>query len=482
MPISAHTHRTIATPEWVKDAIFYQIFPDRFARSARAPVLPGVQFKPWGTPAAEQGYQGGDLYGVIDQLDYLQALGVNALYLNPIFSSASNHRYHTFDYFQVDPLLGGNEAFQELLTQAHQRNIKVVLDGVFNHASRGFWAFHHILENGPDSPYVDWFHIKDWPLNPYPRHGEEELNYHGWWDLPALPKFNTDNPGVRAYLFAVAEHWIRQGIDGWRLDVPHEIEDDSFWREFRQRVKAINPDAYIVGEIWEKADHWLQGDQYDAVMNYPLGTAALSFFGAHTLRTDYKQNHLDYKPETAHSMAVRATKVLTWYDWAVTQVQLNMLDSHDMPRALWLLKDDKRALVQALGFIFTMPGAPCIYYGTEVGMSGGTDPDCREAFPWHQPGQMDQDLQAQVTQLCQARHRWPILRRGRVSLSALNDDILVAERVMGDADNGNEQRAWVVYNRTDQLLARAELAPHIPTEAQAHVLLGEQAIVLYVAP
>lgn len=469
------TASNIVTPEWVKDAIFYQIFPDRFARSKRSPELPGVQFKPWGTPAAEQGYQGGDLYGIIDQLDYLQALGINALYLNPIFSSASNHRYHTFDYFQVDPLLGGNDAFKELLAEAHQRDMKVILDGVFNHASRGFWAFHHILENGPDSPYVDWFHIKDWPLNPYPRHGEEELNYHGWWDLPALPKFNTDNPGVRAYLFEVAEYWIRQGIDGWRLDVPHEIEDDSFWREFRQRVKAINPEAYIVGEIWDKADHWLQGDQYDAVMNYPLGTAALSFFGAQSLRLDYKQNHLDYIPETAESMALRANEVLAWYDWSVTQAQLNMLDSHDMPRALWLVQGDKTALMQALAFVLTMPGAPCIYYGTEVGMTGGNDPDCREAFPWHQPEVMDAAMKVQLTGLCQARHQWAILRRGSVSLSALNDDVLVATRQLG------EQRAWVVYNRTDQPLNRTLLSGVVPESAAEQRLLGEQAVLLYVA-
>ena len=143
---------TVTTPDWAKDAIFYQIFPDRFARSPRMQHPPGLRFKPWGTPPEEQGFQGGDLYGIVDKLDYIQDLGINALYLNPIFSSAANHRYHTFDYFQVDPLLGGNNALRELLDEAHNRGIRVVLDGVFNHASRGFWPFHHILETGKNSP------------------------------------------------------------------------------------------------------------------------------------------------------------------------------------------------------------------------------------------------------------------------------------------------------------------------------------------
>ena len=202
-------------------------------------------------------------------MDYLVDLGINAIYLNPIFSSAANHRYHTFDYMQVDPLLGGNAALRELLDEAHRRDIRVVLDGVFNHASRGFWPFHHILENGSNSPYLDWFLIQGWPLRPYHSNAKRPPNYQCWWNLPALPKINIKNPGARKYILDVARHWVEFGIDGWRLDVPEDIDDPPFWRDFRKVVKGANPEAYIVGEIWHLAQEWLEGDRFDAVMNYP---------------------------------------------------------------------------------------------------------------------------------------------------------------------------------------------------------------------
>ncbi len=253
------------TPAWVTDAIFYQIFPDRFARSERVPKQ-GLNLEAWEAPPTIHGIKGGDLLGVVEHLDYLQDLGVNALYFTPVFASASNHRYHTYDYYTVDPLLGGNAALRELLDEAHRRGMRVVLDGVFNHASRGFWQFHHTLENGAASPYVDWFHFdpdhltgkRHWGAYPSPHEQrliQEEgslraIGYEGWWNLPALPKFNTNTPAVREFLLGVAEHWTSFGIDGWRLDVPGEINDNSFWQEFRRRVRAINPEAYIVGEIW----------------------------------------------------------------------------------------------------------------------------------------------------------------------------------------------------------------------------------------
>ena len=183
-------------PAWVRDAVFYQIFPDRFAKSAALEKPQGLE--PWADPPTFNGYKGGDLLGICESLDWLTDLGINAIYLNPIFQSGANHRYHTHDYLLVDPLLGGNEAFDTLLSRCHQRGIRVMLDGVFNHASRGFFYFHDVLENGPSSPWADWFVIHDWPLHPYD--ADKPANYEAWWGLKALPKFNTDNPQVREYL------------------------------------------------------------------------------------------------------------------------------------------------------------------------------------------------------------------------------------------------------------------------------------------
>lgn len=402
----------VKTPDWVKRAVFYQIFPDRFARSRRTQHVRGIHFKPWGSPPAEQGFQGGDLYGVAEKLDYLQELGVTALYLNPIFSSASNHRYHTFDYMTVDPLLGGDAALRFLLDEAHARAMRVVLDGVFNHASRGFWAFHHILETGGNSPYLDWFHVHGWPLNPYPRSGKEKTNYGAWWDNAALPKFNTNNPGVRDYLLEVARYWINFGIDGWRLDVPEEIKDEGFWQEFRAIVKAGNPDAYIVGEIWHDAEEWLRGDRFDAVMNYVFSRNAMGFFGAETLRTEERPGGFDLMPLTARQFARRVDHMVSIHHPEITQAQMNMLDSHDTARILWMYREDESALRLSLLFQMVMPGTPCIYYGTEIGMTGGPEPESRGAFPWEQAEQWNHDLLEFSKAVVALRHRYAALSVG----------------------------------------------------------------------
>jgi cyclomaltodextrinase len=396
----------VQTPDWVQDAVFYQIFPDRFARSERVPKPSNLQ--PWGSPPTANGYQGGDLLGVVEHLDYLQDLGINAIYFNPVFASGSNHRYHTFDYYTIDPMLGGNEALRTLIDAAHRRGIRVILDGVFNHASRGFFQFHDILENGPGSAYLDWFTVTGWPVRPY---GSKQPNYQCWWNLPALPKFRTETPAVREFLWGVAQHWIEFGIDGWRLDVPHEIDDDAFWREFRQRVKTANPEAYIVGEIWGEANRWLQGDQFDAVMNYIIARAALGFFAGDTLMKRYRPGGYSLRPYGAPAFATEIDRMLVLYPWQITKVQLNLLDSHDTARFLHQAVEDKTALRLALLFLMTMPGAPCLYYGTEIGMTGGPDPDCRRAFPWD-PAQWDHDLLAWTKRAIELRAAYRPLRRG----------------------------------------------------------------------
>jgi neopullulanase len=406
------------TPEWVKNAVFYQIFPDRFAWSKR--VEKPSNLEPWDSPPTRYGYKGGDLLGVAERLGYLQDLGITAIYFNPIFQSASNHRYHTHDYYIVDPILGGNEAFREMLNAAHARSIRVVLDGVFNHASRGFYPFNQALENGAGSPYLDWFHFdEDWlragiPLNAYPRRdgqAKEELGYKAWWDIPALPKLNTNTPAVRRFIFDVARHWIEFGIDGWRLDVPEEIDDDGFWQEFRRVVKRANPEAYIVGEIWFPAQRWLQGDQFDAVMNYIFNRACLGFFGGDHLDTSKQPGGYNLRPLDAVQFADEIDQLLDLYHWEITLAQLNLLDSHDMSRFLTLTGGDKDVLKLATLFLMTFPGAPCVYYGNEIGLEGGPDPDCRRSFPWDE-ARWDHDLLTYFRRAIALRHDHPALRRG----------------------------------------------------------------------
>ena len=430
---------TIHTPEWVKHAVFYQIFPDRFRRSGQVAHPRGIQFKAWGASPAEQGYQGGDLYGIVEKLDYLKGLGINALYLNPIFAAATNHRYNAYDYLQVDPLLGGNQALRVLLDEAHRREIKVVLDGVFNHCGRGFWAFHHILENGGNSPYIDWFTILGWPLNPYPDRKHKQ-NYLGWWGNASLPKFNTNNPGVRDYLLHVTRYWLEFGIDGWRLDVPEDIKDDTFWQEFRQVVKSVNPDAYIVGEIWHEAAHWLQGDMFDAVMNYQITAPIFNFFGAHSLNRTWKHTDVVLKPINASRFQKAIETMFGRYDWQINFAQMNMLDSHDMPRALWLLKDNAAAFHLAVLCQMTMPGAPCVYYGDEVGLSAGGDPFCREAFPWEWVESSDHPFQHFYRQAIALRNTYPALRTGDFSFAYAKNRVVAYRRSLGG------QLVLVVFN------------------------------------
>ncbi len=420
---------SIQTPDWVADAIFYQIFPDRFARSET--VAKPSHLEPWDTLPTHHGFKGGDLLGIAERLEYLVDLGVTAIYLNPIFQSTANHRYHTHDYYQVDPILGGNTALRSLLDRAHERGMRIILDGVFNHASRGFFQFSHIVENGPASPYVDWFYVNEYPLRPY--HAPKgKQGYEAWWNLPALPKLNVNTPAVRQFLWDVATHWIEFGIDGWRLDVPGEIDDDAFWQEFRRRVKAINPDAYIVGEIWDDARRWLQGDQFDAVMNYPVTRACLGFFvGDELVRGQVAQSGY-HQIDTLDADGFRRAidKVLGLYPRPVTEVQLNLLGSHDTPRFKTLARGDDSAYRLSTLFQMTYAGAPCIYYGDEIGVEGNHDPDCRRGFLWEK-SRWNTELREFVRRCIALRKAHPALRRGDLEWLVTRDGVVAYLRRLG---------------------------------------------------
>ena len=399
--------KPVQTPAWARDAVFYQIFPERFANGNPRNDPKGTE--PWGAIPKTDNYLGGDLDGVRRSLPYLKQLGVNALYFNPIFTSDSNHKYHTVDYMHVDPHFGGDAAFDRLLRAAHAQGMKVMLDGVFNHSGDTHPFFLDAMKKGPRSKYWSWYKFHGYPVVKQPK-----PNYEAWWGLPALPQLQVaGNPAVARYIFAVEEHWLRRGIDGWRLDVPNEIDSDAFWREFRKRAKAIKRDAYIVGEIWDPAHRWLQGDQFDSVMNYQWRDAMVKFFAKRELTPEAFDAHM--------------RKLRGEYDPAVTQVMFNLLGSHDTERFLTLAGGEVNRLKLAVAYQMTYPGAPVVYYGDEIGMQGGKDPDDRRSFDWR-TSSWNVDVLRHYRLLIAARKAHPQLRAGEFRTLWAKDDVVAHGR------------------------------------------------------
>lgn len=400
-------------PAWVKDAVFYQIFPERFANGD--PSLNPENVEPWGGTPRPDNFFGGDLQGVIDHLDHLTELGITGIYFTPVFTATTNHKYDTEDYMQVDPHFGDVATLKRLVDACHERGIRVLLDAVFNHSGRTFAPFVDVLEKGEDSEYKNWFHIREYPLqvvNNIP-------TYDAFAFEPLMPKLNTEHPEVKEYLLKVAEYWIKEvGIDGWRLDVANEV-DHEFWRDFRKVVKRANPEAYILGEIWHESAPWLEGDKFDAVMNYPFTDAVLDFFINGTL--------------DAEGFAGSIGRQLSRYPLQASEVAFNLLDSHDTPRLLTLAGGDKHKMKLAALFQFTFMGTPCIYYGDEIGMDGAGDPDCRKCMEWD-PERQDRDLFAFYRKLIDIRSSHPALRTGRFTFleAGPQGSKLAYERSLGD--------------------------------------------------
>jgi glycosidase len=377
-----------AVPAWVKDAVFYQIFPERFANGD--PGNDPAWVLPWGTEPTPQTFMGGDLQGILDHLPYLRELGINAIYTTPIFAARSNHKYDTSDYFKVDPAFGDLELLRRLVQAAHENGIRIILDAVFNHCGDGFWAFQDVMEKGSRSQYRDWFILGDLPI------AQDPPNYQTCGGAGFLPKLNMANPEVRRHLLDVAAYWLKEtGMDGWRLDVPWKAPLD-FWREFRRVVKGINPNAYIVAEAWRDTSYWLQGDTCDAVMNYPF--------------RDYVLDYCARDSMDAEDFDFFVRRLYAGYGPAAA-VQLNLLGSHDTARLLTLCHENPDRAVLASICQFTGIGAPMVYYGDENGMSGENDPGCRRCMDW-EPGNWDLTIRDALKKLIALRHAHPALRDG----------------------------------------------------------------------
>ena len=380
-----HEKDIFTAPPWVKHTVWYQIFPERFANGDQTCNPEGTL--PWGsTDPTATNFFGGDFTGIIHRLDYLKELGISGIYFTPIFAAHSNHKYDTIDYMEIDPQFGTKETFKQLVDECHRRGIKVMLDAVFNHSGYFFDKFQDILVKGELSLYKNWFHMHEFPIvtEPLP-------NYDTFAFTPYMPKLNTAHPAVKEYLLEVGRYWIREfHIDGWRLDVANEI-DHSFWREFRKEIKAINPNVYIVGEIWHDALPWLHGDQFDAVMSYPVTNALLSYFANETIQ--------------ASEFMEQITDCLHSYSMNVNEAAFHLLDSHDTPRILTTCNGNKEKVKLLYVFQLSFIGSPCIYYGDEIGMDGGIDPDCRKCMVWDKKKQ-DQALWKHVQTLLSLRKQY----------------------------------------------------------------------------
>jgi cyclomaltodextrinase len=410
-------------PEWVKDTVWYQIFPERFANGNPALDPPGAL--PWDSaePTADN-FFGGDFEGIIQHINHLVELGITGIYFTPIFKAYSNHKYDTIDYMDIDPQFGDKETFKRLVETCHQNGIKVMLDAVFNHCGFYFPPFQDVLKNGETSPYKDWFHIHSFPIQTKPR-----PNYDTFAFTEFMPKLNTENPEVKNYLLEVGRYWVREfDIDGWRLDVANEV-DHAFWREFRKAIKEIKPEAYILGEIWHDAMPWLQGDQFDAVMNYPFTSGVLRFFAKNEVKAS----------EFTHII----TNVLESYPDPVNEVAFNLLGSHDTPRILTVCDGNKLKLKLLYLFQMSFPGSPCIYYGDEIGMTGGQDPGCRKCMVWENEKQ-DRDIFEFVKKLIQLRKTIPAFgTKGTFRFVEANDE---TNHLIYEKRWENEQLIFVINN------------------------------------
>lgn len=434
-------------PYWVKQTVWYQIFPERFANGDRTNDPAGTLA--WGNRNPDQqDYFGGDLQGVIDHLDYLIDLGVNGIYFCPIFEAHSNHKYDTIDYYNIDPAFGDKKLFKKLVAECHKRGIRVMLDAVFNHMGDTSLQWQDVLKNGVESKYANWFHINEFPATYREGSNFEEaydITYDTFAFTPHMPKLNTANPEVQEYLLDIAKYWIEEfDIDAWRLDVANEV-DHAFWKKFRQVCDEAKEDFYILGEIWHSSQKWLEGDEFHAVMNYAYTDAIMGYFVKNKL--------------TLQQMIDQINNQLMLYRAQTNQMQFNVLDSHDTPRLLTETDEDKELMQQVLAFTYIQPGVPCLYYGDELGMTGGMDPDCRKCMIWDKT-QQDQEMHQFMKTLIALRKKYyKIFSEGTLNWRKVEDSCIFFERQLG------EQKIYGIFNTSER---------NIHFEKSGEILLASQ--------
>ncbi|MBE6830674.1 MAG: alpha-glycosidase [Ruminococcaceae bacterium] len=372
----------VHVPEWVKKAVIYIIYPDSFATSKRfISKEPKLLDNAFGEKSSSK--NGGTLKGIAENLDYIKSLGINCLYLNPVFTAGEWHKYDTIDYFSIDPCFGTNDDFRDLVNKCHENDIKILLDGVFNHCGWKFFAFKDVIKNGEKSKYKNWFYDIKFPISYADEKGIP--SYACFAYEKKMPKLNTSNPEVVKYFTDVCKYWITEfDIDGWRLDVANEINYD-FWRTFRKAAKSVKPDAFLIGEIWEPAQAWLGGDMFDSAMNYEFRRNCRDFFAT---------GELD-----SAGFDERVTQMRMRYSTNIFYCQLNLLDSHDVSRFYTVCgKNIDRYILSAV-FQMTFIGPPSLFYGDEKYLSGETELGYRQPMNWEHDGGMLTDLYKSLIKL-----------------------------------------------------------------------------------
>ena len=405
-------------PIWAQGKTWYQIFPERFYDGD--PGNNPVSAEPWTSAPTRENHFGGDLAGIRQKLPYLEALGIDILYMTPVFASPSNHKYDTTDYFSIDAAFGTTQDLIDLVSECHQRGIKVILDGVFNHIGYSSPQFQDVLKNGEKSQYADWFYIREFPIQTEPLN-YECVGYYKW-----MPKLRYATRAVRDYILRVGRYWIETAdIDGWRLDVADEV-DFTFWQEFRHAIKQVKPEAFLLGETWKDGRDMLRGDGMDSVMNYLFRDAALDFFA---------RREID-----AETFEKRMSRMLFGYTAPVRPVLYNALGSHDTARLLTECDGDAARMRLAAAFQMTFPGSPAVYYGDEIGMDGENDPDCRKPMAWAHPNEA---MLAEYKKLIALRKNSPSLREGDFRFVYAADGVTAFARTFGS------ETTYVVFNNTD---------------------------------
>ena len=453
-------------PDWVYGGVMYQIFPERFNYSGTNSLF--EEKVEWGSTPKRLEFQGGDLYGIIDKLDYIQNLNVNILYLNPIFLSGSTHRYDTWDHFKVDPKLGGEKALEKLIDELHARKMKIIFDTSLNHVHPKHFAFQDIIKNGEKSKYKDWFTIYEYPVHlkhrphlyentykvgwdgnekEYKQYLEKtfleteipvknidddgpivEPSYKSWWGVPDMPKINYSCEDARKWALDVTAFWINNfNIDGWRMDVAKEI-DLLFWKDFRKIAKDSNQNVLLFSEIFGDTSQWLQGDMFDGTMNYSFRESMVDYFATK------RMNISEFSDSLANLYFMYSFKALSSCQ--------NLLSSHDVKRFLNRCSDDS----SIYGPIFmqaTFPGIAGIYYGDEIGLNGGNEPNNREAFPWNDEGSWDINLQNYIREIMNIKSSNNILKYGNFQLLPNQNDAIVFRRALRD------KSLLCIFNRSE---------------------------------